>query len=201
MSPDYLETGRQVIGDETKAMQQLHGALDEAFAKACQLIETCRGNVIFCGVGHSGHVAAKSASNMSSLCHPAVFMHAGEAMHGELRLVQPVDVVIFISHSGETKEVLSLIPRIQNLGCGTIAITAKPKSTLAQVCDAALLTGVTEEAGPLKFAGSSSALVSMAICDALAVAVAVSQGLTEAAYLESHPGGSVGAALRLKHSK
>jgi len=201
MNQDYLETGRQVIGDETRAMQQLHGTLDEAFAKACGMIAACQGNVIFCGVGHSGHVAAKSASNMSSLCHPAVFMHAGEAMHGELRLVQPRDVVIFISHSGETQEVLSIIPRIQSLGCGTISITAKPESTLAQVCDAALLTGVKEEAGPLKFAGSSSALISMAICDALAVAVAVSSGLTEEAYLESHPGGSVGAALRQSHSK
>jgi arabinose-5-phosphate isomerase len=201
MTHTYIETARQVLSDETKALDHLTAVLDDRFSDACRMVESCRGNVIFCGVGHSGLVAAKSASNMSSLCHPAFFMHAGEAMHGDLRLVQPEDVVIFISNSGETQEILNLLPRIGQLGCGMIAIVGKPDSTLARMCKVVLVTGVTEEAGPLKFAGSSSALVSMAICDALAIAVAVSQGLTEAAYLESHPGGAVGAHLREKLNK
>ena len=155
--------------------------------------------MIFSGVGHSGHVAKKSAANMSSLNTPAYFLHAGEASHGDLGLVRKEDVVILISNSGETAEVLAILPQLKRLGMKTIAIVGNINSHLAQACDVALPIGSSEEAGPYKFAGSSSALNSMALCDALIIAVAAYQGFSEQDYLNFHPGGVVGKILEAKY--
>lgn len=194
-----LETGREVLKDEIRSLQNLADKLDEKFALACELVMGCQGRVIFTGVGHSGHVANKSAANMSSLAKPAYFLHAGEATHGDLGLVQPDDVVILISNSGETKEVLTILPQIKALGAKTISITGNLQSTLARESDVALHHGAEEEAGPFKFAGSSSALNTMALCDAMVMAVAAAKGMTDAEYLKAHPGGEVGRKLKEKY--
>jgi arabinose-5-phosphate isomerase len=198
MKQEYLQTGCQVLADESSAMQELQLGLAEEFNAACRLIDACRGRIVFIGMGHSGHVAAKSASSFSSLGIPSFFLHAAEAVHGELGLVTEEDVSVFISNSGETADILAILPRIIELGAGSIAIVGRPDSTLARNCDVTLYTGFKEEAAPLKFAGSSSALLSMALCDALGIAVAASRGLTEAQYLKHHPGGAVGKRLKEK---
>jgi len=193
-----LETARQVLADELRELENLRASLNERFEAACLLASECKGRVIFTGVGHSGHVGRKSAANMSSMRRPAFFLHADEALHGELGLVTAEDVVIIISNSGETAEVLAILPAIKRLGAKTIAITGNIASTLGKTCDIALPIAAREEAGPFKFAGSASALNSMALCDALVMAVAAYTGLTEADYLEAHPGGAVGKMLKEK---
>jgi arabinose-5-phosphate isomerase len=195
---NYLAAAHQVLEGEIKSLQNLNVIIDVRFEKACEMVAACKGRVIFTGVGHSGHVGRKSAANMSSMHKPAFFLHAGEAAHGELGLVTGADVVILISNSGETAEVLSILPQIKQLGAGTIAITGKVESTLAKECEVVLPIGAEEEAGLFKFAGSSSALNSMALCDALVMAVSSEMGLNEAEYLKSHPGGTVGEQLKAK---
>ncbi len=196
-----LKTAHQVLKDEIRSLQKLDTLLDARFEKACEIVLHCKGRVIFTGVGHSGHVGKKSAANMSSLNTPAYFLHAGEASHGDLGLVRKEDVVILISNSGETAEVLAILPQIKHLGAKTISIVGNMQSSLANGCDVALPIGADEEAGPFKFAGSSSALNSMALCDALIMAVAARQGFTEQAYMNFHPGGAVGKILKEKYSK
>ncbi|MCJ7519761.1 MAG: SIS domain-containing protein [Anaerolineaceae bacterium] len=194
-----LSTAHQVLEDEIRSLQDLNMLLDECFEKACELVVECEGRVIFTGVGHSGHVGKKSAANMSSFNTPAYFLHAGEASHGDLGLVQKDDLVILISNSGETTEVLAILPQIKRLGVKTIAIVGNMKSSLALSCDIVLPIRAEEEAGPFKFAGSSSALNSMALCDAMVMAIAAYQGFTEKDYLNFHPGGAVGKKLSEKY--
>lgn len=199
INPQFLTTAHWVLEDEIKELKNLKTQLDESFSVACQMIIDCRGKIIFCGVGHSGHIARKSAANLSSLCRPACFLHAGEATHGDLGLVAPDDLVIFISNSGETPEILTILPFIQSLGAKTIAIVGNLNSSLSQASSLALPLGAQKEAGPIKYAGSSSALNSMALCDALVMAIAFANGMTEKAYLRVHPGGAVGKNLRAKY--
>ncbi len=200
-NPILLITAHQVLEDEIRSLQNLNTVLDDRFEKACQIVLKCKGRVIFSGVGHSGHVAKKSAANMSSLNTPAYFLHAGEASHGDLGLVRKEDVMILISNSGETTEVLAILPQIQNLGVKTIAIVGNLNSCLALACDVTLTHGADEEAGPFKFAGSSSALNSMALCDALIMAVTAFKGFSDKDYLNFHPGGEVGKKLKEKYIK
>jgi len=192
----FIETAQQVLSDEIVSLKRLEKSLEDWFTQACEAVMACEGRVIFTGVGHSGHVGNKSAANMSSLCKPAYYLHAGEATHGDLGLVQADDVVILISNSGETSEVLSLLPRLKELGVVTIAIIGNESSTLAKQCDIVMPISAGEEAGPFKFAGSSSALNTMALCDAMIMAIAAAQGLTSEEYLRGHPGGSVGKSLK-----
>lgn len=193
-----LATAHQVIEDEIQSLEKLNSLLDERFEEACRLIAACKGRVIFTGVGHSGHVGKKSAANMSSLNTPAYFMHAGDASHGDLGLVTKEDVVILISNSGETAEVMAILPQINHLGVKTIAMVGNLQSSLARNVDVALPIGVKNEAGPFKFSGSSSSLNSMALCDALIMAVAADKGFSEQDYLNFHPGGAVGKMLKEK---
>ena len=196
MNKNYLAVGTQVLADEVRDLQTLSSQLNDSFNQACQLIDGCRGRVIFIGIGHSGHVAAKSASSFNSLGIQAFFLHAAEAVHGELGAVTGRDVCVLISNSGETEELLALLPRIRSVGAKRIAVVGKPNSSLAKGCDVTLSTAFQQEAGPLKFAGSSSALLAMALCDALAMAVAQARGLTAEDYAQHHPGGAVGKQLR-----
>ncbi len=195
---DFSGIAHQVLQDETWALQHMDMMIDDGFVAACKLINDCKGRIIFSGIGHSGHVAAKAASSLSSLGTPSIFLHAAEAVHGELGVVAAEDVVILISNSGETQELLTILPRIFEVGAGTIAIVGNPHSSLAQQCDVALYTGFKQEAGPFKFAGSTSTILSMAMCDALALAVSAARGLTEADYAKNHPGGVVGGQLHAK---
>ena len=202
--PDsFLTIAHQVIEDEIQELRNLDAALDENFSTACRMILDCCGRVIFSGVGHSGHVAEKSAANLASLTRPSFFLHAGEAAHGDLGAVSGDDLVLFISNSGETEEILRLLPRMRSIGAKTIAIVGNLQSSMAQTCDLALSHGAREEAGPIKYAGSSTALNCMALCDALVMATSVAKGMTEEAYWHVHPGGAVGSRLGAKfnHSK
>lgn len=128
----YLKVAHWVLRDEVDALHHLDLILDESFNQACEMIINCPGRIIFSGVGHSGHIASKSAANMSSLCRPAFFLHAGEAAHGDLGSVLGEDLVIFISNSGETVEILTILSHIKNIGANTIAIVNNPKSTLGR---------------------------------------------------------------------
>ena len=195
---DYLAIGKQVIQGEVQALNALPAVLDSRFNQVCALLEGCPGRVILIGVGQSYHVAKKSACSMSSLGRPAFFMHATEALHGDMGLITKDDVVIFISNSGKTPEVLTILEPIKRINPKTVAIVSKPGSPLEAECDLTLTTGVQEEAAPIKFAPSSSALAMIALLDAITMAIATSIGFTEQDYLKYHPGGDIGKRLSEK---
>ena len=195
---DYLKIGKQVIDEEVNSLNALLGNLDEKFNQVCKILEDCKGKVFFIGVGQSFHVAKKTACSISSLGRPAFYMHATEALHGDMGMITKNDVVVFISNSGETPEVLKIMEPINRIGPITIAVVSKPGSSLAAQCDYSLVTGVLEEAGPIKFAPSSSALVMIGLFDAVTMAIAMSIGFTETDYLKYHPGGDIGKRLTEK---
>lgn len=195
---DYKKIGVKVIEEEVNSLQGLLDHLDEKFNQVCKILEECKGKVFFIGVGQSFHVAKKSACSISSLGRPSFYMHATEALHGDMGMITKNDAVVFISNSGETPEVLKIMEPIKRIGPVTIAVVSKPGSSLAAQCDHCLVTGVMEEAGPVKFAPSSSALVMIGLFDAITMAIAVSIGFTEADYLKYHPGGDIGKRLTEK---
>ena len=195
---DYLSVARSVILGEAEALKNSAELLDENFLKACQWIQECTGRIIWIGVGQSWHVARKTACSMASLGRPSFFIHATEAVHGDMGLITEDDIVILISNSGKTKEVLDTLGPINLIGARTIALVSNLESPLAKACDLALSTGVKEEAGPIKFAPSSSALVTTGIGDALVMAVADAIGFNEEAYSRYHPGGAIGESYREK---
>jgi arabinose-5-phosphate isomerase len=193
---DYLLIAKKVIEDEADALRKSIDLLGDGFVKACNWIRACEGRIIWIGVGQSWHVARKTACSMASLGKPSFYIHATEAVHGDMGLITKNDIVILISHSGKTKEVMDTLGPINRIGARTIALVGNPNSPLATSCDLALTTGVKEEAGPIKFAPSSSALVTTGIGDALVMAVAESIGFDESAYSRYHPGGAIGETLR-----
>lgn len=192
---DYLTLGKVVLKDEAEALLALAANLDENFEAACRMISACQGKIVFCGVGQSAHVGRKTAASLASLGRPSFFVHATEAVHGDMGMITEADLVILISHSGETKETLAVLPFLRKIGVKTIAIVGKLDSSLARNCDVALSTGVGREAGPIQFAPTTSALATTALGDALAVAVAVSRGFDEKEYSKFHPAGSIGKQL------
>jgi arabinose-5-phosphate isomerase len=191
----YIPVARRVLEDEAASVSNLTSTLGEGFIKVCEEIEHCHGRVIFMGVGQSFHAARKSACSLASLGRPSFYIHATEAIHGDMGLIKDTDVVILISHSGETKEILATLGPIGAIGASTIALVGRLDSTLGKACRLALTTDVVEEAGPIKFAPSSSALATIALCDAIIMAVATSIGFTEADYSRCHPGGAIGERL------
>ena len=186
---------REFLREEAASVSSLPDLLDEEFEKACELILGCTGRVIWMGVGQSWHVARKSSCSMASLGRPAFFMHATEAVHGDMGLVTSEDVVILISHSGRTKELLATLEPLDLIGARRIGILGNPASPLGESCEIVLGTGVKEEAGPFKFAPSSSALATTALADALVMSVAEALGFSEADYARYHPGGAAGEDL------
>jgi len=198
---DYAMVGKGMLREEAQAIDLLPERLDEKFNQVCALLEVCKGRVILIGVGQSYHVAKKSACSMSSLGRPAFFMHATEALHGDMGLITKEDVVIFISNSGKTPEVLTILEPIKRIGPKLLAIVSKPGSLLETECDLTLTTGVHEEAAPIKFAPSSSALAMVALLDAITMSIATSIGFTEKDYLKYHPGGDIGKRLSEKTGK
>jgi arabinose-5-phosphate isomerase len=189
---DIITCGRAILGQEAGALQRLAETMDVSFAQAVQLILDCRGRVVVSGVGKSGRVGEKIAASLASLGTPAFFMHADEAVHGDLGMLNPQDVVILISHSGETGEALQLLPHLSRIGCALIAITGNPQSTLALAAKVHLDTGVRVEADSRKLAPTTSATVTMAIGDALALTLADARGFSREDFLRLHPGGSLG---------
>jgi arabinose-5-phosphate isomerase len=196
----YIELGLAVLKSEAEAITALQGRLDEGFHRACDLILQCEGRVVVTGMGKSGHIGNKIAATLASTGSPAFFMHPGEASHGDLGMITSYDLVIALSNSGETSEITLLLPLLKRLGIPLIALTGNPKSTLARVADINLDVSVREEACPLGLAPTSSTTASLAMGDALAVAVLQARGFTEEDFAMSHPGGNLGRRLLLRVS-
>ncbi|HJX19044.1 MAG TPA: KpsF/GutQ family sugar-phosphate isomerase [Acidiferrobacterales bacterium] len=191
------QLGRAVIELEAEALSALVPRLNADFARACRLILDSPGRVVVTGMGKSGHIGGKIAATLASTGTPAFFVHPGEAQHGDLGMIQPQDVVIAISNSGETGEILTILPIIKRMGAKLIALTGNPKSSLARQADAHLDAGVAKEACPLNLAPTSSTTAALALGDALAVALLKTRNFTPEDFARSHPGGKLGRRLLL----
>lgn len=191
-----IDLGREVLLHEAKAVSDLAGTLDaEHFAKAVQLLLNCRGRVVVSGVGKSGHIGRKLAATLASTGTPAFFVHAAEAAHGDLGMITKDDVVIGISYSGTTGELLTIVPVIKREGAALITITGNPESALSKNADVNLNVHVEFEACPLNLAPTSSTTATLAMGDALAVACMHAKGFTKEDFARSHPGGALGRRL------
>lgn len=193
-----LETGRSVLRQEAAALEVCAAALDERFDAAVEWILACSGRVVTCGVGKSGHIARKTAGTLSSTGSPSLFLHAAEAVHGDLGSVAEHDVVLLYSHSGETDEIVRLFPSLRDQGAKTILITGRPNSSAGRLADLVLDTRVTEEACPNDLAPTTSTTVMLALSDALAIAVMERRGFGKAEFARFHPMGSLGRRLLLR---
>ncbi len=190
--------GRAVLDAEVAALVRLRDRLGEAFAQAVELVLEGAGKVVVSGVGKSGMAARKVAATFSSTGTPAVFLHAGEALHGDLGILCPQDVLILVSHSGESDEIVRLLPSIESIGSTVIAFTGAPESRIAKAADVVLDCGVEREADPLNLAPTASAIAAQALGDALAMVVAARKQLTPERFALSHPGGALGRRLTVK---
>jgi arabinose-5-phosphate isomerase len=198
--PAYLKLGLAVLKIEADAISALVERLDDNFTRACDLILNCKGRVVVTGMGKSGHIGNKIAATLASTGTPAFFMHSGEASHGDLGMITADDLVIALSNSGETSEITLLLPLLKRLGIPLLALTGKPGSTLARSADIHLDVSVSKEACPLGLAPTSSTTATLAMGDALAVAVLEVRGFTEEDFALSHPGGNLGRRLLLRVS-
>ena len=191
-----IELGREVLAREAAAVADMAKTLDrDHFARAVELILACRGRVVVSGVGKSGHIGRKVAATLASTGTPAFFVHAAEAAHGDLGMITKDDVVIGISYSGETGELLTIVPVIKREGTPLITITGNPASTLAKNADVNLDVHVTSEACPLNLAPTTSTTATLAMGDALAIAAMHAKGFTKEDFARSHPGGALGRRL------
>ncbi len=193
----YSQLGRAVIQLEAEAVAALADRLDAGFARACEIMLATQGRVIVVGMGKSGHIGGKIAATLASTGTPAFFVHPGEASHGDLGMITLSDVVLAISNSGETAEILTILPLIKRMGVKFIALTGNPASTLAHQADAHIDVGVAQEACPLNLAPTASTTAALAMGDALAVALYQSRGFTADDFARSHPGGMLGRRLLL----
>ncbi|VAW65422.1 D-arabinose 5-phosphate isomerase [hydrothermal vent metagenome] len=189
--------GLAVIDTELDAVNALKSRIDERFVKACELMLHCEGRVVVTGMGKSGHIGNKMAATLASTGTPAFFVHPGEASHGDLGMITSKDVVISLSNSGETGEILTIVPILKRLSVPMISITGNAHSSLAREADINLDAGVEKEACPLGLAPTSSTTVALVLGDALAVALLDARGFTEEDFALSHPGGSLGRRLLL----
>jgi len=196
----YIELGIAVLKTEAEAVSDLVQRLDQSFYRACDLILACEGRVVVTGMGKSGHISNKIAATLASTGTPAFFMHPGEASHGDLGMITPEDLVIALSNSGETSELTLLLPLLKRLGIPLISLTGNSHSTIAHAADINLDVSVSKEACPLGLAPTSSTTASLAMGDALAVAVLEVRGFTEEDFALSHPGGNLGRRLLLRVS-
>ncbi|MFT5529263.1 MAG: arabinose-5-phosphate isomerase, partial [Alteromonadaceae bacterium] len=195
---NFKQLATQVIEIEQQAIKELLQYIDHSFELACQLMFDCQGRVIVIGMGKSGHIGGKIAATLASTGTPAFFVHPGEASHGDLGMITNDDVVLTISNSGETAEVLAIIPVIKRIGAKLIAMTGNPSSTLAKLSDTHVCIKVSQEACPLGLTPTSSTTAALVMGDALAVALLNARGFTTDDFALSHPGGSIGKQLLLR---
>ncbi|MCQ9377458.1 SIS domain-containing protein [Methyloversatilis sp. XJ19-49] len=195
VTEDIVAAARRVLDIEARALDALSGRLGEDFARAVRLVLDSTGRVIVSGLGKSGHIARKIAATMASTGTPAYFVHAAEALHGDLGMIHRDDVLIALSNSGETAELLAVVPLVRRQGGRTIAMTGKPDSTLARLADVHLDAGVAMEACSLNLAPTASTTCALALGDALAVALLDARGFREDDFARSHPGGALGRRL------
>ena len=196
----FIEEARRVLRMEAKAVAELEDRLGKDFNTACRLCLETEGRVVVTGMGKSGHIAGKIAATLASTGTPAFFMHPGEASHGDLGMITPLDIVIALSNSGETDEILRLLPLLKRAGVPLIAMTGQDDSTLARHATSVLNARVKEEACPLNLAPTSSTTATLALGDALAVALLKARGFTPEEFARTHPGGRLGRRLLIRVS-
>ncbi len=194
------ELALAVIQTEAQAIAALADQINDEFVVACKLMFTCNGRIIVIGMGKSGHIGGKIAATLASTGTPAFFVHPGEASHGDLGMITKQDVVLALSYSGETDEVLTILPIIKRLGVPLIALTGNPASTLAKFATAHIDVSVEQEACPLGLAPTSSTTAALVMGDALAISLLEARGFTRDDFALSHPGGSLGKRLLLRVS-
>jgi arabinose-5-phosphate isomerase len=192
-----IASGRTVIDVEAQALVALRGRIGAEFAAACRLMLACRGRVVCTGMGKSGHVARKIAATLASTGTPAFFLHPGEASHGDLGMVTDADVVLALSNSGESDEILAIVPALRRQGNVMIAVTGRPQSSMARLSDVHLDASVPAEACPLSLAPTASTTAALVMGDALAVALMEARGFTADDFARSHPAGTLGRRLLL----
>ena len=195
---DFNTSALRTIGLEADAVTALASRIDGDFTQACQLIIDCKGRIIVTGMGKSGHIGNKIASTLASTGSPAFFVHPGEASHGDLGMITRDDVVIAISNSGNTTEIVTLLPLIKRLDIPLISMTGDPQSLLAETANVNLDVSVDEEACPLNLAPTTSTTVTLVMGDALAIALLEARGFTAEDFAFSHPGGALGRKLLLR---
>ena len=194
---DLVELGRQALGIEIEGLRAQLPRLGSEFARACRICLNCRGRIVVTGMGKSGHIGGKIAATLASTGTPAFFMHPGEASHGDVGMITRDDAVLALSNSGETEEILTIVPVIARLGVPLIAFTGNSMSSLARVATVHLDIGVPAEACPLNLAPTASTTAALAVGDALAVALLKARGFTEEDFARSHPAGLLGRRLLL----
>jgi arabinose-5-phosphate isomerase len=196
-SKRLVEMGREALRIEARAVAALVDRLGDDFDRACRMLLACAGRVVVSGMGKSGHVGGKIAATLASTGTPSFFLHPAEASHGDLGMVTKGDVVLAISYSGETAELLTILPLFKRMDARLVAMTGNPASTLAREADVHLDVSVPAEACPLNLAPTASTTAALAMGDALAVALLKHRGFTEADFARSHPGGALGRRLLL----
>ena len=194
---DFCKLGLAVIETEANAVFELTQHIDQRFEEACKLLLACKGRIVVTGMGKSGHIGKKIAATLSSTGSPAFFMHPGEASHGDLGMITHKDVLLAISNSGETPEILSLLPLIKRLGTRLISLSGHSRSTIARIADVNLDVSVKKEACPLGLAPTASTTATLVMGDALAIALLGARGFTSDDFARFHPGGSLGRRLLL----
>ncbi len=193
-----LKRAREVLDIETRAILALIDRLDENFVRAVDLLSICKGKVVVTGLGKSGLIGRKIAATLSSTGTPSLFLHAGEGIHGDLGMIMKGDVVLAVSNSGETDELLMLLPILRRLGLKLIVMTGNPNSTLSRAGDVILNTAVKEEACPMGLSPTASTTAALAMGDALAVVLLEKKGFKEEDFALRHPGGTLGRKLLLR---
>ena len=197
-SRDLVALAADVLDIEARAVAALTSRLGQPFLDACRLCLETEGRVVVTGMGKSGHIGGKIAATLASTGTPAFFMHPAEASHGDLGMITAKDVMLAVSYSGETSEVVTILPLVKRMGAGLISMTGNPGSTLATAADVHLDVSVSEEACPLQLAPTASTTATLAMGDALAVALLESRGFTAEDFALSHPGGSLGRKLLMR---
>lgn len=193
-----IELAKSVLDIESRAVADLSARLDASFVRACELCLDTQGRVVVTGMGKSGHIGGKIAATLASTGTPAFFMHPAEASHGDLGMITRHDVMLAVSYSGETAEVVTILPLVKRMGAHLLSMTGKTESTLAMAADVHLDVSVAEEACPLNLAPTASTTATLAMGDALAVALLESRGFTAEDFALSHPSGSLGKRLLLR---
>jgi arabinose-5-phosphate isomerase len=194
---NLIAAARRALNIEIEGLRAQLPRLGREFARACRICLDCRGRIVVMGMGKSGHIAGKIAATLASTGTPAFFVHAAEASHGDIGMITRDDAVLALSNSGETGEILTIVPVIKRLAVPLVAMTGNPESSLARVADVHLDIGVPEEACPLNLAPTASTTAAVGVGDALAVALLKARGFTEEDFARSHPAGALGRRLLL----
>ena len=195
---NHINSAKRTLDIESKALTKLAANLDQKFSNLCEVILKTKGKIITLGVGKSGHIAQKISATLSSTGSPSYFIHATEALHGDIGVISKKDSVLILSHSGESKEIIDLIPSLKNIGCKIFSFTGPTESTIAKKTDINISTEVDKEACPLDLAPTSSTTAALALGDALAIALLESRKFSPQDFAKSHPGGKLGKKLTLK---